>query len=248
MNFSGEQAQLELDVSDVIQRTEDVKSIRFRRPKGFYYLPGQWAFITAGSEKEQQTRPLSFSSSPTEEYLEFTKRLTGHEFSNAFAALKAGDPATIRGPFGKLTLQESYKKICMLSGGIGITPLRSMIRYSTDKELKTDIILLYSNRLENQIAFIDDFDEMQSRNPNLKVIITITRPGQAWKGLNGRINREMVEKKIPDYAERFFYSCGPRPMVETMVSMLSKMGLPETQIKYEYFTGYLGTPGMEFGQ
>lgn len=248
MNFSGEQAQLEIEVSNVIQRTEDVKSVRFRRPKEFDYLPGQWAFVTAGSEKEKITKPLSFSSSPTEDYLEFTKRLTGHDFSNAFAAMDLGDTATIRGPFGKLTLPESYKKICMLSGGIGITPLRSMIRYSTDKELKTDIILLYSNRLENEIAFIDEFDEMQSRNPNLKVLITITRPGQAWKGLNGRINLEMVEKKVPDYIERIFYSCGPRPMVETMVSMLSKMGLPEAQIRYEYFTGYLGTSSMESGQ
>ena len=60
--------------------------------------------------------------------------------------MDAGDAATIRGPYGKLTLKENQKKTCMLSGGIGVTPLRSMIRYSTDKELKTSIILLYSNR------------------------------------------------------------------------------------------------------
>ena len=195
MNFSGEPAQFEMEVTGVILRIEDVKSVRFRRPKGFDYLPGQWAFVTVGSEEEQKTKPLSFSSSPTEDFLEFTKRLTGHEFSNAFAAMEVGDTATIRGPYGKLTLQENHKKICMLSGGIGVTPLRSMIRYSTDKELKTSIILLYSNRFENAIAFMDDFDEMQAKNPNFKVIITITRPSQAWKGLAGRINREMSREK-----------------------------------------------------
>lgn len=87
--------------------------------------------MTVGSEKKEEIKPLSFSSSPTEDYLEFTKRLTGHEFSNAFAAMEAGDRATIRGPYGKLTLQENPRRICMLSGGIGLTPLRSMIRYST---------------------------------------------------------------------------------------------------------------------
>jgi ferredoxin-NADP reductase len=231
---------LETEVTGVIQRTKDIKSVRFRRPKGFNYLPGQWAFLTVDSDEERKTKPLSFSSSPIVGYLEFTKRLTGHEFSNAFAAMDVGDAATIRGPYGKLTLQENHKKICMLSGGIGITPLRSMIRYSTDKELKTSIMLLYSNRYEKAVAFTDDFDEMQARNPAFKVIITITGPSKVWKGPTGRIDREMIEKNVPDYAERVFYSCGPKSMVDALVAMLSKMGLPETQIKYEYFSGYLG--------
>ena len=246
MNSSGGPTQLETEVTRVIQRTKDVKSVRFRRPKGFDYLPGQWAFLTVDSDEEMKTKPLSFSSSPTEDYLEFTKRLTGHEFSNDFARMEVGDAATIRGPHGKLTLQENHKKICMLSGGIGITPLRSMIRYSTDKELKTSIILLYSNRFEDDIAFMDDFDEMQLRNPNFRAMITITGPtgpSQTWKGLTGRINREMIEEKVPDYAERVFYSCGPKLMVDAMVDTLSKIGLPEAQIKYEYFSGYLGAQG-----
>ena len=239
---------METEVTNVIQRTKDIKSIRFRRPKGFDYLPGQWAFVTIGREREQKTTPISFSSSPTEDFLEFTKRLTGHDFSNDFARMEVGNAATIRGPYGKLILKENHKKICMLSGGIGITPLRSMIRYSSDKELKTSIILLYSNRFDDAIAFMDDFDEMQVRNPNFRVMITITGPSQAWKGLTGRINQEMIKKKVPDYTERVFYSCGPKPMVDAMLDTLSKIGLPEAQIKYEYFSVYLGAPGEESTQ
>ena len=239
---------METEVTGVVQRTKDVKSVRFGRPKDFVYLPGQWAFLTVDSDEKQITKPLSFSSSPTEDYLEFTKRLTGHEFSNAFAAMEIGDTVTIRGPNGKLTLQENHKKICMLSGGIGITPLRSMVRYSTDKELKTSIILLYANRFEDDIAFMDDFDEMKLRNPNFRVVITVTKPSSAWKGLTGRINREMIKKKVPDYAERVFYSCGPDLMVKALITILSNMGLPETQIEYEYFSGYLEASGAESTQ
>ena len=242
MNFSGEPIQQKTNVTQVIQQTRDVKSIRFAKPKGFSYLSGQWAYITIGETKIQKTKPLSFSSSPTEGFLEVTKRLTGHEFSNALDALRVGDEVTIRGPNGKLILQEKHGKICMLSGGIGITPLRSMIRYSTDKDLKISIILLYSNRFEYDIAFKGDFDEMQKKNLNFKAAITITRPSQAWKGLTGRINIEMIKRTVPDYSERVFYTCGPRPMVEATVAMLTEMGLPETQIKYEYFSGYLGVP------
>lgn len=234
--------QFEIDVNDVIQRTEDAKSIRFRKPEGFDYLPGQWVFVTLGRKDKQKTNPLSLSSSPTEDFLEVTKRLTGQEFSNALANLRIGDKALIKGPYGNFTFQGEYDKVCMLSGGIGITPLRSMIRYSTDMEVKTSIILLYSNRYENNIPFKNDFEEMQIQNPNLKVIITMTKPGPSWKGLTGRLNREMIERQVPDYAERVFYTSGPRPMVDAMRTILGGMGLQAAQIKQEYFTGYLGAP------
>ena len=247
MDISGSK-QFETEVIGVISRTKDVISVRFRRPDGFDYLSGQWAFVSVGSEKGQEMKPLSLSSSPTESFIEFTKRLTGHVFSNAFAAMKVGDKALINGPRGKLTLPSDYKKICMLSGGIGITPLRSMIKYSTDMQLKTSIVLLYSNRFEDSIVFMDDFNEMLAKNPNLKVIITITKPSQNWKGLTGRIDRDMIEKYVLDYDERVFYSCGPRPMVDTMVAMLGKMGVPEGQLRYEYFSGYLGVSGGESAQ
>ncbi len=236
--------QFETDVTQVIQLTKYAKSIRFRKSDEFSYLPGQWISVTLGGDG-QRTKPLSLSSSPTEGFLEVTKRLTGHEFSNALDTLKAGDKAFIRGPNGSFTFQGEYDKIGMLSGGIGITPLRSMIRYSTDKRLKTSIILLYSSRYEDSIAFKDDLDEMQMRNPNLKVINTITGPVQNWRGLTGRINRQMIEKMLPDYADRTFFTSGPRPMVDAMKFILSEMGLPEKQIKQEYFTGYRGVSSID---
>jgi ferredoxin-NADP reductase len=231
--------QFETDVIQIILRTRNARSIRFKRPEGFSYLPGQWISVTLGGDR-QKTKPLSLSSSPTEGFLEVTKRLTGHEFSDALDALKVGDKVSIRGPYGNFTFQGEYDKIGMLSGGIGITPLRSMIRYSTDKRLKTSIILLYSSRHEDNIVFKDDLNEMQMRNPNLKVVNTITEPVQGWKGLTGRINRQMIEKALPDYTERIFYTSGPKPMVHAMKAILSEMGLPEKQIKQEYFTGYEG--------
>lgn len=234
--------QFEAEVKDVIQRTVEAKSIRFRKPEKFSYLPGQWVFVTLGHKDEPKTKPLSLSSSPTEDFIEITKSLTGQEFSNSLAALRVGDRALIKGPYGKFTFQGEYDKVCMLSGGIGITPLRSMIRYSTDEEMGASITLLYSNHYENNIPFKDDLDEMQMRNSNLKVILTITKPGPNWEGLTGRINREMIERYVPDYSERVFYTSGPMPMVDAMRAILTDMGLPDTQLKQEYFYGYLEAP------
>ena len=83
---------------------------------------------------------------------------------------------------------------------------------------------------------------MQKRNLNFKVIITITRPSQAWKRLTERINIEMIKNIVPDYSERIFYMCGPRPIVDATLDIMTKMGLPETRINYEYFSVILGAP------
>ncbi len=208
------------------------------RPQGFYYLAGQYIVITLRIGADQMTKHFTLSSSPTEDFLEITKRLTGHEFANALAALEIGDRASIDGPYGDFTFQGEYDKIGMLSGGIGITPLRSMIKYSSDTGLKTDIVLLYSNRIEGDIVFLDELKGLQKSNPFFKMVNTITRPNPDWKGITGRINIEMVKEHVPAYMERTFYTSGPQKMVDAMVSLLKELRMPETQIKQEYFPGY----------
>lgn len=123
-------------------------------------------------------------------------------------------------------------------GGIGITPLRSMIKYSVDKKLSTSIILLYSNSHESDIAFRDELEDVQRENPNIEIIETITRPGPEWKGVTGRINAEMVKKFVPDYQERTYFTSGPLKMVDAMVFLLKELEVPEDQINQEYFPGY----------
>jgi len=228
----------ETDVIETIPRTSDVKSIRFIKPQGFDYLPGQYLFITLGSDSEEMTKHFTISSSPTESFLEITKRLTGHPFANALASLKKGGKVYIMGPIGDFTFQGEYEKVGMLTGGIGITPLRSMIKYSIDKSLKANIIMLYSSSRENDIVFGDELADVQRQSANIKVIETITRPGSAWKGVTGRIDAEMVKKFMPDYSERVFYTSGPQKMVDAMVSVLRDLKVPEIQIKQEYFPGY----------
>ena len=79
-----------------------------------------------------------------------------------------------------------------------------MIKYATDKKLKTNIILLYSNILEDEIVFKNEIEEMKIQNENLKVVYTITQPTEKWNGFTGFINREMIQKVIPDYLDRVF--------------------------------------------
>jgi glycine betaine catabolism B len=228
----------ETNVVETIQRTPDIKSIRFEKSRGFNYLAGQYIFITLGDGPDQMTKHFTLSSSPTESFLEITKRLTGHPFANVLANLHTGDKVSMMGAFGDFTFQGEYDKVGMLSGGIGITPLRSMIKYSVDMKLDADIILLYSNRFENDIAFRNELEDVQIENPNIKIVEIITKPKPEWEGVSGRINAEMVKEFIPDFMERTFYTSGPQKMVDAMVSLLRELEVPDKQIKQEYFPGY----------
>ncbi len=229
----------ETHIKQIIKRTADVKSFRFDRPEKLDCSAGQYMIVTIKSEGTELREPFTISSSPTErDFLELTKKLTGHPFSNALESLKVGDKVTIDAPFGEFTFKGEYDKIGLLAGGIGITPLRCIIRYATDNQLKTDIILLYSSRFDDEIIFKNELEEMQRLNKNLKVIYTITKPTEKWKGLTGRINKEMIQNVFPDYMERVFYICGPPRMVEAMVAILKELNLPDSQIKQEFFPGY----------
>jgi len=230
----------ETKVVDVIQRTRDIKSFRFAQTKKVDFKAGQFFFVTIKINGEEKTKHFSFSNSPTENnFYEFTKRITDSEYSQGLNKLKIGDWARLRMPMGKFTFNGEFPKIAFLSGGIGITPIRSICKFVADRKLPTDIILLYGSRSEDNIAFKDDFDKMQQLNKNIRVVHTLSSFSDNWRGRTGHINGEMIKEEIKDFAQRIFYICGPPPMVESLVGILKdSLAVKEANIKIENFTGY----------
>jgi glycine betaine catabolism B len=227
----------ETAISDVIRRTKDVKSFRFPKPEGFQYNAGQWMYVNIKIEGTQKLHHFTISSSPTENYLEFTKKITDSQYSQALDKMKPGDWAKLNAPFGEFTYGGEKIKIGALTGGIGITPLRSICRFCTDKKLSTSIVMLYSNKAEDDVVFKDELEEMQQADSNVVVKNVLTREPD-WKGLKGHIDADMIKSQIPDYKERVFYICGPPSMNQTLKKALEGLDLPEDRIKLEDFTGY----------
>ncbi|MCE5308160.1 MAG: rubredoxin [Acidobacteriales bacterium] len=226
-------------VQEVIPRTPSIKSFRLAIPNYVKFRPGQYLSISL-EQQVDLTRYLSISSSPTEEgYLEVTKRITQSRFSQILNHVEPGYRVSITYPMGRFTFEGEFQKIAMLSGGIGITPLRSICRYAADTQLDTSISLLYSNRDLEEVAFKSEFDAMQQANPRFKVVHTLSRAGDDWAGRRGRIDAALVREEVPDYNERLFYVCGPPQMVDALVQMLrSELQVPEARIKTEGFLGY----------
>ncbi len=235
--------KFETEVLNIIQRTHNVKSFRFRIKEDVDFKPGQFFFVTLKIDETERTKHFSFSNSPTEKgYVEFTKRITDSEFSKALERLKAGDWARLKMPYGSFTFEGEYEKIAFLSGGIGITPIRSICKFATDSMLPTDMVLLYGNNREEDIIFRQDLDNMQSVNKNLRIVYTLTSSDidrKIWKGRTGYIDDTMIKEEMPDYTERIFYICGPPRMVESLINILrNKLGVQQDKIRIENFSGY----------
>lgn len=234
---------LETRIIEVIQRTHDVKSFRLEVKENIDFKAGQFFFITIKIEGKEVSKHFSFSNSPTERnYIEFTKRITESPFSKALDEIKPGDWVRIKLSLGSFTLDKASDKIAFLSGGIGITPIRSMCKYSTDKRLPIKIRLLYGNAKEKDIIFRTDFEKMQKANKNLRIIYTLTSPEidkNKWNGVTGYIDAGMIRKEIPDFNERVFYMCGPSLMVQKLKDILkSDLEIKDDNIVIENFVGY----------
>jgi len=238
--------QIESRVLEVVRRTPDIKSFRFEvgGRKDVHYEPGQFCFVSINVDGREAEQHFSLSSAPTETaqagYLEFTKRITDSAYSQALDRLKTGDPARLRGAAGDFILPQSEQKIAFLTGGIGITPLRSMLRYISDKDLPYDVVLIYANKTWDGIAFRDELQEIAGARDDIRVEHVLSAPDipPDWIGHRGHITRELVVELVPDYGERIFYVSGPLRMVTALQEQLSAIGVPQGQVKRDYFPGY----------
>lgn len=231
--------ELEVEIKEIIQRTYNIKSFRLEVDNGIDFKAGQFMQVSLKTDPELK-RYLSISNSPSEKgYIEFTKKITESDFSTTLTSLKPGDYVKIKYPLGNFTLDETSKKIAFLSGGIGITPIRSICKFVVDKNIGTDMVLIYANRTINDIAFREDFDQMQKQYPKVKVVHVLSEPSGELISRAGRVNSQVIKEDIPDYLERRFYLCGPPAMVEAMKKILSEeLILPKENIITENFMGY----------
>ncbi|UCF31391.1 MAG: FAD-dependent oxidoreductase [bacterium] len=225
---------------EIIERTPTCLSVRTGKPEGFTFMAGQWGLFTPVASGITEGKPLSFSSSPTEPFLEFTKRISGSAFSGGIRSLRPGDPVHFRGPAGNLVLEGGEGKILFVVGGIGITPIRSILRYMADSGHESDGTLLFANRSLDEIPFREELESMASGGSWLRVIHVLEDPPTGWKGPTGFVTLDTLREQVSDLKERAIFLCGPPPMVSCLEGMLSELGVPENRVRKEQLEGYEG--------
>lgn len=212
--------------------------IMLKKPSGFSFRPTQFTFLSLKTDRGLDVRPMSIATSPTRPNLEYAVRISDSSFKRAFASLRAGDGVKVQGPFGAFLLQEERPAV-LLAGGIGITPLKGMAEYASDRALPIAVRLVYSNRAEEEIAYRAELEELARRNARFSVTHTLTgKVPKGWKGSVGRIGARLLQEAVRGLDRPVYYVCGKASMVADMLSLLSSSGVSETDVMVEVFRGY----------
>ena len=251
------QGSLKLELS-LLEKTSipgtDIMSFKFSRTDEQNYLnykAGQYSVVDLGTKEDPEgpTRSFTIASSPTEQdFILISTRIRDTPFKKKLAGLDIGSLVNVTAPMGEFVLPLNYSNpLVFLSGGIGVTPFRSMLKYATDSQLPVQITVFDANRNQINILYKTEFDEWARTNKNLKIVYTIADDPPAvdkedkWRGQRGYINKAMLNKQLTsnELDNSIFYICGPPGMLNAMQKLLEvDLNIPKQRIKIEEFTGY----------
>ena len=218
---------------------------RFTKPEGFEFKPGQTADYTLidppETDEEGNIRTFTLSCAPYEDDIIFTTRMEDTAFKNSMKKMEEGGEIEFDAPHGSFTLHNNQEiPAVYLTGGIGVTPARSIILQAAHDQAPHKIFLFYSNKTPKHAAYLDEFREAEKQNPNFTFIPSMTDledPGK-WDGEKGKFTKEMLQKYIGDLSKPIYYICGPERMLESIQKTLEEAGIDTDNIRTEEFPGY----------
>jgi len=207
---------------------------------GTTFAPGQFAWITvARSPFADLEHPFSYSSSASDPAAPaFTIKAIG-DFTNRIAHLQVGTRVYVDGPFGAFTLDRrpAATEFVFIAGGIGITPIMSMLRTMKDRQDRRACHLIYASQSLEQMTFREEIDQLQ-RSLSLRLHLVPTVAEDGWEGLSGRIDSEILASILPKSCtggECEVYICGPPAMMDALEDFLVEMRVPLRRIHTERF-------------
>jgi len=223
---------------------DSTMEFRFSKPAGFDFRAGQWtdfALIDPPETDEKgNVRGFSLVQAPYEPDLVVATRMRDTAYKRVLKELPIGTEVKLDGPGGDFTLHKTTTTPAVfLIGGIGVTPIRSMIAQATHDKIDQRLILLHSSRTPTALPYQSDFKRFAKDNPNFTYVAVATDSApDDWSGERGRINAEMVKKYVPDLSQPIYYLSGPGEMVKAMRELLIELQVDEDKIRTEEFSGY----------
>ena len=158
--------KLELSLSEKTSIAgTDIMSFKFSRTDAqnhLNYKAGQYSVVDLEQKRDPEgpTRSFTIASSPSEDFILIRTRIRDTPFKKKLASMDIGSPVKITAPMGEFVLPTDYSNsLVFLSGGIGVTPFRSMLKYATDNQLPVKIMVFDSNRNQDNILYKEEFDE-----------------------------------------------------------------------------------------
>lgn len=218
---------------------DEILMVRFERPNGYSFRAGQWFRLTLDTELGVESRTFSHASTPADDWIELTTRLSDSAFKRTLQRLSPGDSAGLGPSGGRLTLAEDADFVAFLAGGVGIAPLRSMLRDAAQRGRQfRDAVLFYGNRDDTCEPYLSEFEAMAEQG--VRVVRVLERAPTGWEGETGFITGDIVSRYAQPLDGRQFFIAGPPPMVSAMDSLLDELGVDADLRHEETF----GTPSL----
>ena len=225
---------------------EQTMAFRFEKPTSFAFTPGQFVELTLlnppESDAEGNSRVFSIASAPHEDFIMVATRLRDTAFKRVLSSLPLGTEVRVDGPFGDLRLHNDKSRAAvLLTGGIGITPFRSILLNAAKEKRPQRIFLFFGNRRPEDAAFLDELQNLEKQNPNYRLIACMNemeRSHRVWHGETGVIDAQMLAKHLTEVASPIYYITGPPTMVQAMHATLKDAGADDDDSRTEEFAGY----------
>lgn len=229
-------------VNSVKLESPKVWTVTLDTPRGrpFRFAPGQFQFLRLiDSNLPAEEHPFSIASSPSQtERISLTIKACG-DFTSLIDRIQPGDRATVHGPFGRFShdLYRDEGPLVFVAGGVGITPIMSMLRAMRDRRESRSVTLVYACRGLDDILFESELGAMESDEfPILKVMYVLSQPPQSWAGETGRVDVERLEKWCGGLADKAFYLCCPAQMNVDLIRGLRRRRVSPRRIHCDYFS------------
>lgn len=225
---------------------DETLALRFEKPADWAYVAGQSLDMTLidppETDAEGNTRAFSIASAPAENAILIATRLRDTAFKRVLKGMQPGARVKVVGPFGHFRLHDADRPAVMLTGGIGITPFRSiLVQAIRDGGLPYRVVLFYANRRPEDAAFLDEIGKLAAVDTNLRSVPTMSKmdtSGRPWNGERGHIDAELLKRHMAGMTKPIYYITGPAGLVKGLQSMLVDSGVDTGDIRTEEFTGY----------
>jgi predicted ferric reductase len=188
-----------------------------------------WRFLDG--TRWWQAHPFSISAIPDGRRLRITVKNIG-DFTSGVHSLKPGTPILVDGPFGKFTERPANRKVLLIAGGIGITPIRPLAEEMAADGF--DVRVLYRAHSEGHLVFKKEMDVL-SASLGVRVDYLVTQAGSNRSSRAAWFSPTNLARLVPDISDRVVYVCGPPGMMTAVRASLNALGVPSDQVRTEAF-------------